>query len=158
MSFAPAKFDFSKEGDIMSTTRKILTTASLFISLCVVSQFTVSPAMAADNGTSDDPDVVVLGPAPTANPVAAPTVKKAHRHGYIKACEPSRSHGGRKINLAYGSFKQPEPDGYKTIRAGHCKVFRVYHVYGPRHRLDWVAFRASNGAIVATGHVRHIHL
>lgn len=132
--------------------RKVLTALVLVLGLFTVSFYTIGPAAADDNPP------VVLGPAPTNPPVAAPTVKKAHRHGYIKACEPTRAHHGRKIYLAYGSFKRPEPDGYTVLRPGHCKVFRVHHVYGAKHRIDWAASRFNNGAPVAAGHVWHIKL
>lgn len=133
----------------MSTTRKILTILLIAASFCFVQMYVIGPAEAA---ASDEPNAT-LGPAPTNNPVARPTVKRAHRHGYIKACEPSRANGGSKISFAYGTFKLPEPDGFKFVQPGQCKLIRVH-----RHTIDWVAFDARTGAIVASGHVRHIHL
>jgi hypothetical protein len=152
MSFAPTQFDFSKEGDIMSTTRKILTAVLLVFSFCFVSMYVIAPAQAATNSTSDDPSVI-LGPAPTTTPLAtAPTVKRAHKPGYIRACEPTRANGGRKTILEYGKRSLPNPDGRKTIRAGHCRLIAVH-----RHRIFWISYDKL-GRVTGSGYVRHIHL
>jgi hypothetical protein len=131
----------------MSTIKKYMISLGV-CTIMVLAGLTVS----ASNAYADDPGTIILAPSPTTS-VAAPTVKRAHRHGYIKACEPSRSNGGRKIRLAYGSFQQPNPDGVTTVRAGHCRLIRVN-----RKNIDWVAYNARTGAIIAAGRVRHIHL
>jgi hypothetical protein len=133
----------------MSTTRKILSRVLLFVSVCVALQFAIGSAEAA---TSDDPGPI-LAPAPTTTPLCvAPTVKRAHKHGYIKVYEPTRAHGGCKTTLEYGKRGTDVPDGRKVIRAGHRRLIAVH-----RHKIFWISYDKL-GRVTGSGYVRHIHL
>lgn len=135
----------------MSTTRKILTTLFTVLAVCFVSMYIIGPANATT--TEDCTTNPCLGPPPTTEPLAAaPTVKRAHRHGYIRACEPTRANGGRKTILEYGKRGAPNPDGRTTIRAGHCKLIRVH-----RHKIFWISYD-MRGRVTGHGTVRHIRL
>jgi hypothetical protein len=132
----------------MSIIRKLFCSFIVVVALCTISFYMIEPAAAA---TMDDP-TVVLAPAPTTAPlVAPPLVKRTHKHGYIKACEPTRKLDGRKISLEYGKRGTDNPDGRTTIRAGHSKLIAVH-----RHNIFWISYDTHGRT--TSGYVRHIHL
>jgi Bacterial Ig domain len=85
------------------------------------------------------------------------TIKPKPRIRVVKLDAPGKlkikNREGFRIELLYGSFREPQPDGTAIVGGHDSKVIRVH-----RTKINWIAFHARKGDFLRIGRVKNIQL